>query len=157
MKDNFSIITAKTKDHFSEAKVLFLEYAKELDVDLCFQGFDKELEEIAVQYNAPEGVLLLLTDNDKNIGCVGLRKMEDGAAEMKRMYIKKDFRGKGLSKLLIEQLLQHAKGRKYKSVRLDTLPQMKEAVNLYISFGFKEIQPYRFNPVDGTKYMEKQL
>lgn len=157
VKNNFEIIIATAEEHFSVAKVLFLEYAKELNVDLCFQGFDEELKNISVQYNAPGGVLLLLTQNNDPVGCVCLRKTSDEVAEMKRMYIKKEFRGKGLSKQLIEKLLDHAKELKYKAVRLDTLPQMKEAMNLYLCIGFKEIQPYRFNPVEGTRYMQIQF
>ena len=154
MKNDVEIIIAKTKKEFSEAKVLFLEYAKELNVDLCFQGFDKELREIEIQYNDPSGILLLLKNKNGFIGCVGLRKINEEISEMKRMYVKKEFRGKGLSKELIKELIRQAKELKYKSIRLDTLPQMKEAIHLYSSFGFKEIQPYRFNPVDGTKYMQ---
>ena len=157
MENNFSITIAKTGNDFSEAKVLFLEYAKELSIDLCFQNFDKELIEIATQYNSPSGVLLLLKNKNESVGCVGLRKINDEISEMKRMYIRKNFRGKGLSKKLIERLLSHAKQMQYKSLRLDTLPQMKEAISLYVSFGFKETKPYRFNPVEGTKYMELSL
>lgn len=157
MEQNLNITIAKTEKEFSQAKVLFLEYSKELDVDLCFQGFEQELEEIAVQYNKPSGVLLLLQNGSLNVGCVGLRKVEDGISEMKRMYIRKEFRGKGWSKKLIGELLKHARSMKYTSIRLDTLPQMKEAISLYISVGFKEIKPYRHNPVEGTKYMELTL
>ena len=154
MKNNFSIITAKTGSDFSEAKVLFLEYAKELNVDLCFQDFNKELQEISSIYNSPSGILLLLKNENSFIGCIGLRKTSDEISEMKRMYIKKEFRGKGLSRNLISKLFSFARKMNYKSVRLDTLPQMKEAISLYQSLGFKETTPYRFNPVEGTKYME---
>ena len=157
MENNFSIITAKTENDFAEAKVLFLEYAKELNVDLCFQGFDKELNEISSIYNFPSGILLLLKNKNGFIGCVGLKKIDDEISEMKRMYVKKEFRGKGLSRKLISELFSFAKKSGYKSVQLDTLPQMKEAISLYESFGFREIPPYRFNPVEGTKYMELKL
>lgn len=157
VENNFSIIVAKTEKDFSEAKLLFLDYAKELNLDLCFQNFDKELEEISVQYNKPNGVLLLLKHKNKNVGCVGLRKIAEGKAEMKRMYIQKKFRGEGCSKKLLEELLHRAEQTNYRTVRLDTLPQMKEAIGLYLSFGFKEIKSYRFNPVAGTKYMELKI
>ena len=88
---------------------------------------------------------------------MGLRKIKDDISEMKRMYIKKEFRGRGLSKNLINELIAHAKQMNYKTIRLDTLPQTKEAVKLYTLIGFKEIKPYRFNPVEGTKYMELTL
>jgi len=164
VENNFNITIAKTEKDFSEAKVLFLEYAKELNLDLCFQNFDKELKEITIQYAEPSGVLFLLRKDIVSVGCVGLRKFKHTSpeneadkfsiGEMKRLYIKKEFRGKGWSRKLAEEVLQHAKNMKYKTVRLDTLPQMKEAISLYLSLGFKEIKPYRFNPVEGTKYME---
>ncbi len=171
MENDFSILAVKTENDFSEAKLLFLDYAKELNLNLCFQNFDNELKEISIQYNVPSGFLLLLKYKNEFIGCVGLRKIKDGVSEVKRMYIKKEFRGNGLSKKLIEEIVSHAKKMNYKTIRLDTLPQMKEAVNLYLAFGFKEIQSYRFNPVpkgcpngllwrkpiDGTKYMELTL
>lgn len=154
MNNSITITIAKTENHFSEAKVLFLEYAKELDVDLCFQDFDQELQEMDIQYNAPGGILLLLENASGFAGCVGFRKVSEEIAEMKRMYIQKEFRGKGWGKRLIEELLEHAKKLNYTSIRLDTLPQMKEAIRLYTAFGFKEIPPYRHNPIEGTKYME---
>lgn len=154
MENDFSIIAAQKENDFSEAKLLFLEYAKELNINLCFQNFDKKLKEISVRYNAPSGFLLLLKYKNEFIGCAGLRKIKDEISEMKRMYIKKEFRGKGLSKKLIEEIVSRAKKMNYKTIWLDTLPQMKEAITLYLAFGFKEIKPYRFNPVDGTKYME---
>lgn len=157
MENDFSISTAKSENDFSGAKLLFLEYAKELNIDLCFQNFDRELKEISVLYNVPSGILFLLKCKNEFIGCVGLRKINDEISEMKRMFIKKEFRGKGLSKNLINNLIAHAKQMNYKTIRLDTLPQMKEAVNLYTLIGFKEIKPYRFNPVDGAKYMELTL
>ena len=157
MENTFSISPAKTEKDFSEAKVLFLEYAKELNVDLCFQGFDKELQEISSIYNSPSGILLLLKHDNYFIGCAGLRRITDEISEMKRLYIKKEFRGKGMSRKLISELFSFAVKMNYKSMRLDTLPQMKEAVSLYQSLGFKETAPYRFNPVEGTKYMELEF
>ena len=155
--DHPVILIAETENDFSDAKLLFLEYAEELNIDFCFQDFDKELNEIAVQYHPPSGVLLLMKGRNELMGCVGLRRIDGEVSEMKRMYIRKQFRGEGWSKKLIHDLLAHAKELKYRSVRLDTLPQMKEAVQLYLAFGFREIKPYRFNPVEGTTYMELKL
>lgn len=157
MENDFSLSAAETENDFSAAKLLFLDYAKELGVDLCFQDFDNELKEISIQYNAPSGFLLLLKYKNEFIGCVGLRKMKNEISEMKRMYIKKEFRGKGLSKKMIEEIVVQANKMNYKKILLDTLPQMKEAINLYALFGFKEIKAYRFNPIDETKYMELTL
>lgn len=157
LENNFTITTAKTEKDFSEAKVLFLEYAHELNVDLCFQDFDKELEEISSIYNRPSGMLLLLRIGTGTAGCVELRKITAKISEMKRMYIRKQFRGKGLSRDLLAELFSFAKSAGYKCVRLDTLPQMREALSLYRSLGFTETAPYRFNPVHGAKFMELQL
>jgi ribosomal protein S18 acetylase RimI-like enzyme len=96
----------------------------------------------------------LLQIENSFAGCVGLREITSEIAEMKRLYIRKEFRGKGLSRELIAGLFSAAKKMNYKAVRLDTLPQMKEAISLYQSLGFTETTPYRFNPVEGTKYME---
>lgn len=148
---------ASSSQHFSIAKTLFEEYAASLNVDLCFQGFDEELNTLAVQYNLPKGCLVLVYENNIAIGCAAIREFERGTAELKRMYLNPCYRGKGVSKQLLQLMFDKAVELGYTAMRLDTLPQMKEAQHLYRQFGFKEIDSYRFNPVAGTVYLEKQL
>lgn len=148
---------ASDPQHFNIARILFEEYAASLNVDLCFQGFDEELRTVDVQYNLPKGCLMLVFDNETAFGCAAIREFENTTAELKRMYLKPAYRGKGISKSLLQWMLDKAVELGYTSVRLDTLPQMKEAQQLYRQFGFKEIESYRFNPVEGTVYLEKHL
>ena len=141
---------------FEIAKNLFREYANSLNFDLDFQNFEAELNEIAVQYNKPFGGLILVIDKSKKetIGCVGVRKFEKDIGELKRMYIKDVYRGRGLGKALLFQALSLSKELGYKKLRLDTVGTMKSAIALYQSVGFYEIEPYRYNPNEGVKYFE---
>ena len=155
MKSSFKI--ANTSKEFEIAKILFEEYAAALNVDLCFQGFDEELKVIHVQYNLPKGCLMMVYDDDKAIGCAAIREFENATAELKRMYLKPEYRGHKIGKTLLELMIMKAKELGYTKIRLDTLPQMKKALQLYKKFGFIEIDSYRFNPVEGTVYMEKEI
>ena len=155
--DDIKIIVAVSKDEFSVGKKLFLEYSSKLDFDLCFQNFDEELKDIHIQYNKPYGALILLKEKNDFIGCVGIRKFENGIAELKRMYIKEEFRGKGYGKLLLYEAIKTAKILNYNSIRLDTLQTMKEAISLYKKNGFKNIDSYRENPIDGAEYLELSI
>lgn len=148
---------ALSPQHFNIAKTLFEEYSASLNVDLCFQGFDEELKTVDIQYNLPKGCLILVFENTTAIGCAAIREFENGTAELKRMYLKPAYRGRGISKKLLQLMFEKAVELGYTTMRLDTLPQMKEALKLYRQFGFKEIESYRFNPVKGTVYLEKHL
>jgi putative acetyltransferase len=148
---------ATTKDEFEQGKQLFREYATSLGVDLSFQDFDNELQVIDRQYNKPAGALLLVYHKESAIGCAGIRKIDDEIAELKRMYVRGGYRGYGIGVKLMERGLDIARGLGYKKIRLDTLKSMEKAQALYLSFGFYEIPSYRFNPLEGTIYMEKQL
>jgi len=148
---------ATTAEDFELGKKLFEEYAQSLGVDLSFQDFAKELYTIDVQYSHPEGALLLAWAESKAIGCAGIRKLDDEVAELKRMYIRGEYRGYGIGVQILEQSLLKAKELGYKKIRLDTLKTMEKAQALYRSFGFYEIPSYRFNPLEGTIYMEKAL
>ena len=108
-------------------------------------------------YAEPEGLILIAESEDKTAGCVALRKIDRETCEMKRLYVKPEFRGKKIGLLLAEKIIEEAKKIGYKKMRLDTTPQMKKAIQLYKSLGFKEIKPYRFNPIEGAIYMEKEL
>jgi ribosomal protein S18 acetylase RimI-like enzyme len=149
-----NIIQAHSEQFIPDVRNLFIEYAASLNIDLCFQNFDKELDRLPGDYAPPSGCLLLANEGDCVAGCVALRKITDEICEMKRLYIRPEFRGRSLGKTLTMSLIHEARARGYKTMRLDTLPVMKEAIALYRSLGFYEIQPYRFNPVEGALYME---
>jgi len=152
------IIQAETPEQIEEARGLFREYEAWLGLDLCFQGFEEELANLPGKYNLPDGRLFLASVDEKTAGCIALRKLEEGVCEMKRLYVRDEFRGLGLGKTLIEKLIAEAREAGYKKMRLDTLPdKMAKAVSLYESHGFRQIAPYYHNPYGQTFFMEKSL
>lgn len=141
-----------------EVRRLFLEYEKWLNVDLCFQGFEKEVNSLPGGYAPPDGRLYVVKMNGSYIGCIALRKIEDGICEMKRLYLNESARGKGIGNKLIELIIKDAKDIGYKTMRLDTITEkMPKAVSLYESHGFREIKPYYNNPNPHTLFMELGL
>jgi len=132
-----------------EVRTLFREYADALGVDLGFQGFDDELADPLGFYE----VVLVARD----AGCVALRRIDDETCEMKRLYVRSGGRGSGLGRRLADAVIDQARARGYRRMRLDTLPTMAEARRLYASLGFREIEPYRPNPIAGTTYLELDL
>jgi len=154
----FTLSQAQSEEAFELAKHLFKEYAEELGIDLSFQNFAKELEQVENEYAPPHGALFLAFDEQKEaIACFAIRLWEGKICELKRMYIRKAFRGKGLGKKLLHTSIEKAKTLGYEKMRLDTLPSMQAAIKLYENMGFVEIEAYRFNPIEGTKYFEKTL
>lgn len=149
---------AKSKEEFKTGVDLFQEYATQLGVDLEFQNFREETHNIETQYSRPDGALFI-ADNDlkKVMGCFGVRSLEQSICELKRMYLRKEARGMGIGKQLLIKSLEVGKELGFKKMRLDTLPTMESAIGLYIKMGFCEIDPYRYNPIDGTKYFEIAL
>lgn len=142
----------------AQARELFLEYAQSLSFNLCFQSFDKELAGLPGDYAPPEGRLLLAEYEDKLAGCVALHKLEAEICEMKRLYLRPSFRGKGVGRVVAETIIAEARAIGYERMRLDTVePVMKDAVAMYRLLGFKEIAPYRPNPIEGALYMELEL
>ena len=140
---------------------LFREYAEQLGVDLDFQGFDAELAELPGDYAAPRGTLLLARVGGEAAGCCALRPIDDvdyaNAAEMKRLYVRKAFRGFGLGRQLAEAILAAAVALGYDCVLLDTLDEMESARALYEDLGFEEIPPYYHNPLPGAHYLKVDL
>lgn len=137
---------------------LFREYEKDLNENICFQSFEAELEAPLIKYGAPAGDLILAYWNNEPAGCIALTKMkEDGACEMKRLYVKPAFRKFGIGKILVERVLASAKAKGYSIMRLDTLSKLNPAIQLYKKFGFKQGPPYNNNPLQGVVYMEKDL
>ena len=157
MRHDFTYKIANTAAEFEQGKQLFEEYVASLGVDLSFQDFSNELKTIGQQYNQPAGALLLAARENIAIGCAGIRKIDHETAELKRMYVQDAYRGYGIGVQLLERSLQIAVTLGYQKIRLDTLQNMTKAQELYRSFGFYEIPSYRFNPLAGAIYMEKEL
>lgn len=141
----------------AEVREMFTEYAHSLDIDLTFQDFETELKSLPGKYAPPDGALLLAMLNGKEAGCAALRKISEEICQMKRLYIRDAFRGLGIGRKLVSMIIEEAKGMGYSYIRLDTLPTMQEAQKLYTSFGFYDIEPYVFNPISGTRFMELRL
>ncbi len=144
-------------------RALFREYADSLGFSLSFQGFEEELARLPGDYAPPRGRLLLGYQAAEQggasvaAGCGGLRPLEAGICELKRMYVPPAFRGRGLGRLLAVRLIAEARQAGYRHLRLDTIDTMKEALGLYRSLGFREIAPYRYNPIPGAVYLERDL
>ena len=152
------IVQAETPAQIEQARNLFREYEKMLGLNLCFQNFDEEVANLPGKYAAPEGRLFLVLSDGKLAGCVALRKLENKICEMKRLFVREDFRNLRIGKLLIEKIIEEARTAAYEKMRLDTFPaKMSKAVKLYESYGFREIPPYYDNPYDGILFMEMKL
>jgi ribosomal protein S18 acetylase RimI-like enzyme len=149
---------AESDEEVQQARQLFEEYAAWLGINLCFQNFDKELAELPGDYAPPSGRLVLATENDKTAGCVAVRRIGEDICEMKRLYVRPEFRGKGLGRTLAERIIESAREIGYSRMRLDTLPgKMDKAIAMYGSLGFRNIDPYYNNPVEGAAFMELVL
>lgn len=152
------IIQAETEQHIEAARKLFREYETSLRIKLCFQDFDEEVANLPGKYAAPEGRLFLAFFDENLAGCIALRKLEDKICEMKRLFVRDEFRGQRIGIALIEKLFEEAEKIGYERMRLDTFPpKMAKAVSLYESYGFREIAPYYHNPYGETLFMEKNL
>jgi putative acetyltransferase len=136
---------------------LFEEYAASLGFSVCFQGFDQELAGLPGAYAPPGGRLLLGWSGSEPCGCVALRPLESAVCEMKRLYVRPAYRGSGLGRRLAERLIAEAEGAGYERLRLDTLPSMGAALQLYRRLGFREIPPYTSNPAEGAVFLELAL
>jgi ribosomal protein S18 acetylase RimI-like enzyme len=156
--EELKIFEAVSCAEIAQIRELFLEYAQSLGFSLCFQSFDKELAELPGDYAPPEGRLFLATFAGELAGCVALHGLEQNIAEMKRLYVRPQHRGRRIGFALVEQLLAEARQIGYRRIRLDTVePVMKDAVKMYRRLGFHEIPPYRANPIEGALYMQLDL
>jgi ribosomal protein S18 acetylase RimI-like enzyme len=151
------VIPATTQDHLTAVRALFREYERFLDVDLCFQGFEAELAGLPGKYAPPAGALLLALEETEAGGCVALRALEPGVCEMKRLFVRPAFRGRGLGRALAEAILREGAARGYTVMRLDTLPRLQDAIRLYARLGFRTAAPYYHNPLPGVSYWEIEL
>jgi ribosomal protein S18 acetylase RimI-like enzyme len=151
------IVEAEGAEALALVRRLFEEYAASLDVDLAFQGFAEELDGLPGAYARPTGGLLLGFEGDELAGCVAFRPLGPGVSEMKRLYVRPTARGAGWGRRLAERVVSDARAAGYQRMRLDTLPNMRAALGLYLGMGFREIPAYRHNPVAGTRFLELDL
>jgi ribosomal protein S18 acetylase RimI-like enzyme len=159
--NSFLFTTPVSAEDFSLTRQIFAEYAQQLGVDLFFQNFEAELEDLPGEYSVPRGALLLAWVDGELAGCCAMRQIDNvdysNAAEMKRLYVRKPFRRSGLGRHLAEAILDAARAAGYHSVLLDTLDDMETARALYVDIGFAEIPPYYHNPVPGAHYLKVDL
>lgn len=142
-----AFVQAETAGEIETARRLFREYETWFGLSLCFQDFESEVRDLPGKYAMPDGRLLLAYIDDIAGGCIALRKLEEGVCEMKRLFVREEFRGRGIGVALIQKIIEEARFIGYKKLRLDTFaPKMGKAVKLYRSHGFREIPPYYDNP-----------
>lgn len=158
---NLILRAARSAADLESARQLFIDYQADLGVDLCFQGFSEELAALPGDYSAPLGALLLAFVDELPAGCVALRPLVHSdhlnACEMKRLFVRKAFRGFGLGRMLVEEVLSQARLAGYSTVLLDTLNDMEAARALYQEAGFYEVAPYYHNPIAGAHYLKVDL
>ena len=151
------IIQATTAEQIQESAQLFREYQTQLNVDLCFQGFEQELATLPGKYASPKGAILLAIHNNKTIGCVAVRAIEGNSCEMKRLYVRNEFRGLSAGRKLAEAVIDKARALGYAKMQLDTLERLETAIGLYSKLGFVQTKPYYDNPLNEVVYWELLL
>lgn len=151
------IIPATRPSEVEQVKALVVEYVEGLGLDLGFQDIEAELSEFPGEYAPPEGRLLLAMSGEEAAGCVGLRPLEPGLCEMKRLYVRTGYRGHGVGAQLARAVIREAHELGYAAMRLDTLPSMKAAIGMYRELGFQPIEPYYRNPIEGALFFELKL
>lgn len=152
------LVQAVSQEQIEAARDLIIEYAKWLEFDLAYQGFEQELSDLPGKYAPPKGALLLAFVNEQPAGVIAMRPLDGSTCEMKRLYVRPHARGLGVGRILIEKILSAARLSGYATMRLDTVAgKMESAIDLYRKFGFREIEPYYNSPVEHTTYFEKQL
>jgi len=150
-------VHVESEMHLDCIRKLFREYVASLGFELDFQDYEKEFTELPGEYAPPDGRLILALVEREPVGCIGIRKIDETTCEMKRMYVKPGFRGKGIGRRLAGIVIEEARKIGYKTMRLDIIASMKEAISLYRSLGFREIAPYRYNPIERATFMELKL
>ena len=157
MKAGFHLVEVHAELHLGLVRELFREYVDSLGFELDFQDFGREFDELPGEYAPPEGRLFLALVDREAVGCIALRRIDSETCEMKRMYVRPRFRGRGIGRHLAVTAVRAARDIGYARMRLDTVPGMDAAISIYRSLGFREIEPYRYNPIEGAIYMELEL
>ena len=152
------LIQAQSAEEIESARELFKEYAAWLGFSLCFENFEKELAALPGDYAPPRGRLLLAMENSQVAGCVAVRAIAEGVCEMKRLYVRPAFRGPGLGRTLVDEIIEAARQIGYRLMRLDTIPgRMDRALAMYYSLGFEEIEQYYEGAPAGATFLELKL
>jgi GNAT superfamily N-acetyltransferase len=151
---NITIREANNTADYAMAAQLFREYAASLDFDLGFQDFEDELHHLQAHYGPPKGCILLAIAAEQPAGCIAIRPFSETQAELKRMFVQPAFRGQSIGRKLLREIFAKAAQAGYRSILLDTVPAMEDAIHLYRQTGFADIAPYRFNPIPGALFME---
>lgn len=152
-----NIVKAQTEEQLQQVRILFREYEAALGIDLCFQDFEKEMANLPGRYAEPEGSLLLVMDGNKYAGCAAMRKMSFDDCELKRLFVRPQYRGTGIGRMLAQKIINRARQAGYNAIYLDTLKTMDTAIKLYRSLGFSETEPYYHNPLEGVVYLKLTL
>ncbi len=147
----------KINNTLEDVKLLLSEYEKSLNIDLSFQSFNEEMDDLLKKYGPPDGSLILIKADGIAAGCVAMRKLTEKVCEMKRLYVCDKFKGLGIGRKLVTIIIEEAQDKGYTFMRLDTLPEMKGAQYLYEDFGFYDIKPYVYNPIANARFMELKL
>jgi ribosomal protein S18 acetylase RimI-like enzyme len=155
--ESLTLVAASDDATLAEARALFREYQRALGVDLCFQGFDAELASLPGAYAPPRGRLYVGRVAGEAACCVALRPHDATVAEMKRLYVRSAYRGRGFGKRLAETVIADARAAGYAAIVLDTLPDMASAQAMYVALGFRDIAPYTYNPIAGARFMRLAL
>jgi putative acetyltransferase len=156
--DDLRFTHIQAGETLEEIRALFLEYARGLNFNLCFQNFDKELAELPGPYGLPRGRLILGQVDGQTAGCIALKPLEAGICEMKRLFVRPEFRGKHIGQKLARHIVDEARLIGYSAMRLDTIRgTMDNAIGLYASLGFREIPAYYKNPIPNAYYMQLDL
>jgi ribosomal protein S18 acetylase RimI-like enzyme len=154
---HIKLVVANSPQEFDDGRLLFQEFANALDYKAGFQDFKAELKALPERYAPLDGALVLAYYNNIAVGCVAVRKMAPGVAELKRFYVQPAFRKFKIGAKLLEQANNQAKHLQFQAIRLEVIPSLTKAKELYRSFGFLEIAPYQKVSLEGTAYMEKKL
>lgn len=153
----FEVAPAAAPADLEQARILFREYAAQVDAPCCFTTFDAEVASLPGEYALPTGRLLLARRDGEAAGCVAMRRLDAGSGEMKRLYVRQAFRGDGLGRTLAGLVIAAAREQRYTRLLLDTLPKMGEAIALYRSLGFRDTGPYSAEPTPGAIFFELRL
>lgn len=155
--NSFTIAPARTPTEMISAAALFRAYAATLPIDLAPQGFSRELDSLPGVYGPPGGELLLAKRGDHVLGCIALKPLTPGVAEIKRLFVRPRERKAGLGKALVTAAIAAARQMGYGEIKLDTLPSMEGAIALYRGFGFAPIAPYGSHPYPGLMCFGRKL